>query len=358
MMTMPGMPAMQGTASALGPERREPVVVGGQVVGSAALRFPAGHLVPAERELRDALGLARALGGLAASVIALGFAVVVARRIMRPIAALAAATEALRRGERSARVDDRPDDEIGDLARGFKATADAMEREDALRRQLLGDVAHELRTPLSTIQGHLEALRDGVLPAEPATFASLHDEASRLGRLVADLESLAHAEGAGFSLEHAPRDLAALARDVGAEIGRRFTEKASRSTSRSGAPASSVTRTVSRRSRATLLSNALKYTPAGGHVRVRTAREEGCAILAVADDGPGIAGDDLPRVFDRFWRGARAVGVSGSGIGLTVARELTRAHGGDITVRGDLGRGSTFTLRLPLTHQPGMSGHR
>lgn len=351
-MGMPTLPGMH-EAGVLGPERREPIVVGGSVVGTAVLRLPAGDLLPAEREVRDALVRAQLLGALAAALIALVFAVVVARRITRPLAALAGATEALRRGERGARAFVAGDDEVGDLGRGFNAMADALEREDKLRRQLLGDVAHELRTPLTNIQGHLEALRDGVLPAEPATFASLHDEASRLGRLVADLESLARAEAAGLSLERAPCDLAAVARDVAAELDDRFRAKGV-SLDLALAPAE-VLGDADRLAQIArnLLSNALKYTPAGGHVRLATARDQHRAMLEVTDDGPGIAKDDLAHVFDRFWRGANTAGVSGSGIGLTVARELARAHGGDITARSQTGRGSTFTLDLPLARAEG-----
>ncbi len=353
-MGMPTMPGMH-EAGVLGPERRVPIVVVGRAVGMAVLRFPAGDLLPAEREVRDALVRAQLLGALAAALIALVFAVVVARRITRPLAALAAATGALRRGERGARVAAASDDEIGDLGRGFNAMADALEREDQLRRQLLGDVAHELRTPLTNIQGHLEALRDGVLPAEPATLASLHDEASRLGRLVADLESLARAEAAGFSLERAPCDLTAVARDVAAELDDRFRAKGiSLALALEPAEVLGDADRLAQIAR-NLLSNALKYTPAGGHVRVATAREHHRAILEVTDDGPGIVGEDLAHVFDRFWRGANASGVSGSGIGLTVARELARAHGGDLVARSELGRGSTFTLTLPLAHAPGGS---
>ncbi len=346
-MTMPDMPGMQG-AVALGPERREPIVVGGRTVGTAVMRFPAADLLPAERDVRDALVRALLAGSAAAALIALAFAFVVARRITRPLSDLALAAESLRRGRRGARVAAAGDDEVGDLGRAFNAMADAIEREDELRRDLLGDVAHELRTPLTTIQGHLEALRDGVLPAERATFASLHDEAARLGRLVGDLESLARAEAAGFALERGPCDLAAVARDVAAELADAFRVK--------GVALDLVLEPVGVRGDAdrlaqvarNLLTNALRYTPAGGRVRVRTVPADGRATLAVTDDGPGIPREDLPHVFERFWRGAQAGEVPGSGIGLTVARALARAHGGDILVRSEVGRGSTFTLALPL----------
>jgi signal transduction histidine kinase len=344
MTMMPGV----HEAAVLGSERRVPISVSGRVVGTAGLRFPASDLLPAEREARDALVRAQLVGALAAALIAFVLAVVVARRITAPLAALAAATQALRRGEPETRVAVARDDEIGDLARGFNSMADALEREDQLRRHLLGDVAHELRTPLTNIQGHLEALRDGVLPVVPGTFASLHDEAARLGRLVADLEALARAEAAGFSLERARCDLSQIARDVAAELADRFRAKGV-SLEMATEPAE-VFADPDRLGQVArnLLSNALKYTPAGGHVRVGTGSDNARSFLDVADDGPGIAQDDLRHVFDRFWRGGKVADASGSGIGLTVARELARAHGGEVTARSEPGHGSEFRLVLPV----------
>lgn len=347
-MPMAMMRAMHvDPALGLGPERRETVVVDGRVVGMAMLRFPSGDLLPAEREVRDALARAQWLAAFVAALAAVPVALVVARRITRPIAALAAATAALGRGERGARVAETTDDEIGALARGFNAMAEALEREDELRRKLLGDVAHELRTPLTTLQGHLEALRDGVLRPEPATLASLHDEAARVGRLIADLESLARAEAAALSLERARVDLAAVARDVAAELANAFRAKgvtlelafASAEVDGDSDRLGQVARN--------LIANALKFTPAGGRVRVATGRDGPGAFLEVADTGPGIAPEDLPHVFERFWRGRDAAGVPGSGIGLTVARELARAHGGDIAVTSERGRGTAFRVTLP-----------
>ncbi|HUG56070.1 MAG TPA: histidine kinase dimerization/phospho-acceptor domain-containing protein, partial [Candidatus Limnocylindrales bacterium] len=212
------------TAIELGPERRETIVVGGRAVGTAALAFPATDL-PAERDVLNALARAQLTAAVIAAIVAMALGVVLARRVARPVAALASATEALRRGERGARVRELPADELGDLGRGFNEMAEALEREDELRRRVVADVAHELRTPLTAIQGHLEALRDGVLPADAITLATVHDEAARLGRLVTDLEALARAEGAGFSLERRPIDVADVVRDVAAELEDGFRSK-------------------------------------------------------------------------------------------------------------------------------------
>ena len=345
MRMMHGDPAV-----GLGPERREPITVAGRVVGVAVLRFPATDLLPAERDMRDALARAQWLAALAAVLVTVPIAVFFARRIVRPVAALAVATTALGRGERGARAAVVTDDEIGDLARGFNAMAEDLERGADLRRRLLADVAHELRTPLTTVQGHLEALRDGVLPPDRATFTVLHDEAARLGRLVADLELLARAEAAGLSLQRAPTDLADAGRDAAAELGAAFRSKGvALELAWATAPVLGDASRLAQVAR-NLLSNALKFTPSDGHVRVSTGREPEHAYLEVRDDGPGIEPSDLPYVFDRFWRGRNVADVSGSGIGLTVARELARAHGGEITVTSEPGRGAVF--RVVLVRDP------
>ena len=340
-----------GSPLALAPDRREPIRVGGRVVGTAVLAFPASDL-PAERDVRAALARAQWVAAAIAALAALAFGLVVARRFTRPVAALASATEALRRGERGARVRELPADELGDLGRGFNEMAASLEREDELRRAVVADVAHELRTPLTSIQGHLEALRDGVLAPDPPTLTALHDEAARLGRLVADLEALARAEAAGFALQRRPLDLADVARDVAAELLDGFRAKGVR-LDLELLPA----RALADEDRAAqiarnLVSNALKFTPAGGEVRVATGDRDGHALLEVSDTGVGMTPEEAARAFDRFWRAPGAGDVPGSGIGLTIARELAVAHGGDIGVESAPGRGSTFRVTLPSASSP------
>ena len=343
------MRRMHGPAPmTFGPERREPILVGGRTVGTAALAFPANDL-PAEREVRDTLARAQWSAAAIAALAALGFGLVVARRISRPVAALASATESLRRGERGARVRELPADELGDLGRSFNEMAEALEREDELRQKVVADVAHELRTPLTSIQAHLEALRDGVLPAEPATLATLHDEATRLGRLVADVEALARAEGAGFALERRPIDLANVVRDVAAEMADAYREKAVRlDLELLPAGAHADEDRVAQIAR-NLISNALKFTPTGGRVRVATRFQDGLALVQVSDNGIGMTPEESSRAFDRFWRAPSSSGVPGSGIGLAIARELAVAHGGNVSVESGPGSGSTFRVSLPAS---------
>ena len=340
------MRQMHGSAPmSLGPERREPIVVAGRSVGTAVLAFPAADL-PAEQDVRDALARAQWTAAAIAALAALVVGVVVARRIARPVAALVSATESLRQGERGARVRELPTDELGDLGRSFNEMAASLEREDELRRRVVADVAHELRTPLASIQGHLEALRDGVLSPDPPTLATLHDEAARLGRLVADLEALARAEGAGFALDRRPVDLANVVRDVAAELADAFKAKDVRlELELAQASAVADEDRVAQIAR-NLVSNALKFTPTGGRVHVSTRDGDRGAIIEIEDTGVGMSAEESAHAFERFWRAPGAAGVPGSGIGLTIARELALAHGGDVTVESAPGRGSTFRVTL------------
>ncbi|HEY9559043.1 MAG TPA: histidine kinase dimerization/phospho-acceptor domain-containing protein, partial [Acidimicrobiales bacterium] len=193
----------------------EQVVVDGQHVGTVALRFPSSHLPTPEREARDALARTILAGGALAIVVAIIVAVFVARRVASPITALTTAVAAVEAGHRAVRVN-RPDapGELGTLSTAFDRMATAVEREDRLRRQLIADVAHEVRTPLTILRATTEGLVDGVLPADPATLASLHEEVLRLTQLVTDLETLAAADAAGLQLERAPIELGDVASDV------------------------------------------------------------------------------------------------------------------------------------------------
>ncbi len=346
------MRRMHGTSPMpLGAERREPIVSGGQSVGTAVLAFPANDL-PAERDVRDALARAQWTGALLAALVALALAVPAARRIARPVAALATAADAVRRGERGARVQDLSRDELGDLGRTFNDMAASLEREDVLRRRVVADVAHELRTPLTSIQGHLEALRDGVLPADAPTLGLLHDEAARLGRLVADLEGLARAEAAGLALDRREIDVADVARDVTAELADGFRSKhVALDLHLAPAPAYADADRVAQIAR-NLVSNALKFTPESGRVTVDTRDGDRRAVLEVRDTGPGMTAEEAAHAFDRFWRAPGASGVPGSGIGLTIVRELVEAHGGTVAVESAPGMGSTFRVTLPAAGAP------
>jgi two-component system sensor histidine kinase BaeS len=234
--------------------------------------------------------------------------------------------------------------------------ADAVDREDRLRRGLVADVAHELRTPLALLQATLEAMTDGVVEATPAQLSALHDDVLRLGRIVEDLETLAHAEAASLRLEPHPVDLAEVAAG-GVESLRPHFEAAGLQILSNVAPVIvEGDRQRLRQVVTNLLTNALKYTPHGGRVEVRVSAHAGVAHLEVSDTGPGIPPDELPHVFRRFWRGDAARDVTGSGIGLTVVAEVVRAHRGTVLVESPLGGGTRVVVMVPaapLSSPPG-----
>jgi two-component system sensor histidine kinase BaeS len=320
-----------------------PVTVDGQTVGAVSLTFPRSHDSSAYR-LRDALWRTAAAGTVLSAAVAVAVALLVATGFTRPISALTAAAGRLASGDRSARADVDAPGELGTLAAAFDDMAGRLEAEDRLRRQLVTDVAHELRTPLAILQGETEALLDGVTPPDAGAIGSLHAEVVRLTRLVADLETLAAADAAHLALRGDPVDLAEVAagalatvRGVAAEAGVTLVEDL-------GPAPATGDRDRLHQIALNLLTNAVKFTPAGGTVTVRTAG--GPAVLEVTDTGPGLPGDEADHVFDRFWQGAAGRAAGGSGIGLAVAGGLARAHGGTLSAR-DTGQGAAFRLELP-----------
>jgi signal transduction histidine kinase len=333
---------------AASPQVSRPVVVHGQRVGQAVARFPDSGLGAADAALRTALW--RAIAGAAglAALLALLTGLLVARRITRPVGRLIAVTRAMGRGDRAARVGPiSAPGEIGELATAFDLMANTLDRQEQLRRDLVADVAHELRTPIAVLQAGHEALLDGVTEPTPGQLASLRDEVLRLARMVGDLQTLAAAEAAALRLTLSGQDLAQITASAADSLAGRF-ETAGITLERQLAPvvvladAGRLHQVITN-----LLTNALKFTPSGGTVTVQAGPAGADAVLRVADTGPGIATEDLPRVFDRFWRGQGAAHVSGSGIGLAVAAELARAHGGRLVAHSEPGHGAQFTLTLP-----------
>ena len=331
----------------LGPEQRLAIEVDGSVVGTAVVRLPEPGVLPQDEAFRASVNRLLLAGGIAAAVLAMGLGAVLARRATAPARELTRAARAMAAGDRSRRVEYEGADELGEMARAFNRMADAIEQEDRLRRAFAADVAHELRTPLAILRSEIEALQDGVEEPSREALASLHEETLRLGRLVADLEALASAEAAGFSLERRPVALRPLLEEVVEEFAGPFDAAGVRLGSELEDAVAEVDPVRIRQVATNLLSNAFKFTPAGGAVRVELRRHGAEAVVRVSDTGPGIPPDELPHVFERFFRG-RGARARGSGIGLTVARELVLAHGGQIAVESEQGRGTTFTVRLPL----------
>ncbi|MCJ7509556.1 MAG: ATP-binding protein [Dehalococcoidia bacterium] len=290
-------------------------------------------------------------GGLLGVAVAAVATLLLSRRILRPVESLAQAARALSRGDFSQRVDVRSKDEFGELAKTFNSMAEDLERTEQLRRNLVADVAHELRTPLSNIQGHLEAIRDGLLPPEPATFDSIYEEVLLLARLVEDLQELTLAEAGQLTLVRQSADVVEIVRRAVAAA--QPPAEAKGLTLETNLPDGQATAEVDPERIGqvlrNLLSNAITHTSEGGRITVDLKDKDDELRIGVADTGDGIPPEDLPYVFERFYRAdpSRVRATGGAGLGLTIARRLVQAHGGTIGVESEVGKGSRFTFILP-----------
>ncbi|MFW6098016.1 MAG: sensor histidine kinase [Chloroflexota bacterium] len=277
----------------------------------------------------------------------------VTRRLVGPIQRVHAASRRIAAGEYDERIDVPGDDELAELARAFNHMAQKLAETEARRSRLIGDVAHELRTPLGNVTGLVEGMTDGVLPAGPQTLHDAQRELNRLQRLVQDLEALSRAEAGQLLLEPETVYPSAFIEEAVARLRPQYEDKgvALAVQSKPRLPLVTVDKWRMSQVMLNLLGNALQYTPPGGQVEI-TARESGGEIVVrVADTGVGIAAEHLPHVFERFYRvdKSRARAGGGSGIGLTIARHLVRAHGGRIWAESEgPGQGSAFTFTLPL----------
>jgi signal transduction histidine kinase len=264
-------------------------------------------------------------------------------------------TRAMGRGERSARVGAiTASGELRELATAVDQMADTRDRQDRLRRDLVADLAHELRTPVAVLQAGHEALLDGITEPTADQLASLRDEVLRLARMIGDLQTMAAADAAVLQLTRRPCDLAELAAEAADSLAGQFETAGITLRRELRAVSIDVDPRWLHQVITNLLTNALKFTPAGGRVTIETGStpDDTKAVLTVSDTGTGIPADELPRIFDRFWRGRQAAAVSGSGIGLAIAAELARAHDGQLTARSEPGQGSELTLTLPEKPPP------
>ncbi len=293
--------------------------------------------------------------GVLALIVAVAVAVRGFRRLADPLDDIAAAARRLESGDLSARVGDRPGaaPEVRQLARAFDTMATRLEADERRRRQLLADVSHELRTPLAVIRGNLEAMVDGIHPRDEAHLAVVVEEAVVMERLVEDLRTLALADAGALALHPEPTDLDLLIREaVGAFAAVADPAGVDLSVDApDDLPAIDLDPLRMREVVGNLVSNALRHTPRGGSITVaaRVSAPEAVTVT-IRDTGEGIAPDLLPYVFDRFAKGPAS---RGSGLGLSIARDLVRMHGGTIEVASSPGTGTTFTIRLPTsTRQP------
>lgn len=302
----------------------------------------------------SALNTALVVGLLASVAAAAVVALAVTRRLLRPLEAVRAATKEIAAGRYEASVPLPSEPELAELATDVNSLAHALAETEMRRTRLLGEVAHEMRTPLTSLDGYVEGMIDGVFTADADTLTSLSAELRRLHRLADDLSSLSRTEERRLDLHLVDTDLAALARAAAARLTPQFDDAdvtlvvAAASPLPVQADPDRITQVLTN-----LLGNALLATSAGGTVTVAAQQSGNDAEVIVTDTGLGLARDELERIFERFYRAPGPQRRSGgSGIGLTIARGIARAHGGDITASSaGRGRGAAFTLHLPPPRQ-------
>jgi two-component system OmpR family sensor kinase/two-component system sensor histidine kinase BaeS len=298
-------------------------------------------------------------------LLAIAVAISAQREITRPLADVMQAADSVADGDLSVRVDESTRGEFARLTFTFNRMIAELQRAEEQRRNLTADVAHELRTPLHIIQGNLEGVLDGVYQPTTEHITALLEETHRLARLVEDLRTLSLAESGHLPL----RIESALVSDLLSDVVTSFSGQAESARikleieTEVGLGTMQMPCDVGRLNQvlANLIANALRYTPAGGVVTLRAVSILEGIQFQVKDTGEGIPEADLPYVFDRFWKGdpsRTSIEGAGSGLGLAIARQLVQLHGGEIEVKSVVGRGTTFTINLPLIYEPDEDSNR
>lgn len=322
---------------------------GGKTIGTLYYMPPPSQALEGAEELFIS-GLNRTLliAGMVSAGVALIIALVLSKRMLRPIEGLTLAVRRMEKGELEQTVQVAANDEIGELAHAFNSMAQSLARAEQLRCNMVSDVAHELRTPLTNIRCHLEILQDGLKEPTPEFINSIHDEAMHLSRLVDDLQDLALAEAGQLRLE--PRRVSARA-----EVERAATalrHQIDGLTISIDVPEAIEAHADPKRLGQVLrnlIANAITHTPAGGSIHVRASREQAEIQIRVEDTGRGIAPEALPFVFERFYRAdaSRERATGGAGLGLAIVKQIVTAHGGRVWVESEVDKGTTVFFTLP-----------
>lgn len=348
-----GVVSLAFTAEFIAPSALDRHMASMAIVMGGEMRGMMGDLAQNFQSAINEVLLIAALAATATAVLVSSF---VTRRIVNPIEDMTRASQRIADGRYDERVRVVGEDELGVLAGSFNQMAQTLARTEERRRQLIGDVAHELRTPLSSIRSMTEGLIDGVLPAEPAAFLSVQKEVSRLQRLVHDLEELSRAEAGQIPLEMELVDPAGLIHMAAERLQPQFEDKGVHlfldvppDLPQLRVDAGRMTQVL-----LNLTGNALQYTPVGGKVTVSAGVEKSTVTIIVRDNGIGIAPEQIAHIFERFYRvdKSRSRAGGGSGIGLTISKHIVEAHHGKISASSPgPGQGSTFSITLPAVKE-------
>lgn len=331
----------------------QPIVVAGETVGYLLVDLEAVPLTTGEQSFLDQVRDGIWLSGLVAAGAALLLVTLLTVSILRPIRRMQAAAEAVARGDLQTRVSVPAVDELAALASSFNQMATSLQQLEQARQNLTADVTHELRTPLTVMQGNLQAMLDGVYPLDRDEIRTLYDETLLMSHVVEDLQVLSRSEAGQLEIACEPVSVAGALQRAASAYEQTATER--RLDLRIELPAMPLPAVLADPTRLdqvlhNLLSNAIRYTPRGGRIVLTATPEAGGVRTSVQDTGQGIKPEDLPHVFDRFWRAdrSRARVSGGSGLGLAIVRSLVRAQGGEVGVTSQPGQGTTFWFVLPV----------
>jgi two-component system sensor histidine kinase BaeS len=337
-------------------DKGAPIVVGEQQAGTLIIASGLGTLTADQSAFLSQVKWLLVAAAVVAVLAVLLVGSIQARRIVAPVRALADAARRVAGGE-FAQIPVTSQDELGEMALAFNTMAAELKQQHTLRRRIMADIAHELRTPLSVLQIDLESIEDGLSEPTPEAVTRLREEVALLNRLVEDLRMLSLAEAGELQLEVQRVDVDYLVQTAVDRVRGIAQEKGVSLTSElpEGLPAVAGDEQRLSQVLSNLLSNALRHTAPGGQIAVVAQRVDGKDVrIAVQDNGEGIPADELPHVFERFYRTdhARSRDTGGSGLGLAIARSLVEAHGGQIWVESVEGDGSTFAFSLPVSSEP------
>ncbi len=328
------------------------ITANGKVVGYVLVtgRLPLPN--PFEQRYLANTNKALLYAALGAIAMALLLGLILARTITRPVRDLTLASKAMAKGQLNQKVPVRSKDELGELTQTFNQMTTDLDRSNSLRRQMTADIAHDLRTPLSVITGYLEGLKEGVVAPSQERFTAMHDEALYLQRLVEDLRILTLADAGELSFNSAPFPPGELVQRLANSFQHAAEQKqiALKTQIDEGLPEVKVDPERMLEALGNLVSNAIRFTPEGGEVTLAACREVDEVWLQVQDTGTGVTAEDMPHVFERFYRSDESRQEGGSGLGLAIAKSIVELQGGEISAESaGHGLGSTFTIKLNVS---------
>jgi signal transduction histidine kinase len=328
-----------------------PIEANNARVGTLLLDNVGTSLAPAEEEFLASAKRSALLGGAIAFGLALLLSVLLISEVLSPLRVLTRATEQIARGDLTQRVKLKARDEFGQLGDSFNRMIKNLRHSEEIRRSMTADIAHELRTPVTIIQGNLEAILDEIYEPTTDTIAPIYEETLRLGQLIDDLRDISLAEAKELQLNIEPIEVVASIKQLVETISASLDQGPQiRVEANSTIPQVPVDLKRFQQVLVNLLTNALRFTPQLGTIHIQVLRKDQEVEVRVADSGPGISPEEIPHLFERFYRGdqARSRGQGGSGLGLAISKLLVEAHGGRIWAENDPSGGAIFVIRLPL----------